>query len=455
MKRTVLILLVATSIVGLCAAHVEAGCDGTERILEEGRALSLRVLQQKLQSIPRGSSIPSDIARLCGITRLSGYVIDKEAPDIILVGEAIPSDPPLYLNEFIVALRSANLVYAKKSGNTITYSDPGCTIDPDPKILGQLNDIGQRIHSTQEREKVEKLLQEWHRVCRKPQKVGVFGVPFNSRFAWLMVKADYDMKLLVDGKDSLAVPGFQSLTDMDLAEVRSAVIQGKPINIPLSTMSRFWFYPGEYCFQVDDLGGVIVKLPVVLLAEEEYLVKNKRVQGTGRVDPRAGKFCDRFSTHYDEIADQRPIYRELKNLYRTFAVAKLMECENCFRAAGIDLDYFLHEYRVGSTEVEQKLPGRSNVKRFAHREEYANGYSEVRLWLPSCGGVGMAIECKPSTVQKSRRGQLRRLSTNVRMSRGSLEDLHWNFSPTGKSEIDDPEGSKDDYAFLVLPGAED
>jgi len=56
---------------------------------------------------------------LCGITRIDGYVIDKENHDIILIGETDPKLPTLYLDDFVVALRNVWLKYAKLKGKFI------------------------------------------------------------------------------------------------------------------------------------------------------------------------------------------------------------------------------------------------------------------------------------------------------------------------------------------------
>jgi hypothetical protein len=136
--------------------------------------------------------------------------------------------------------------YAVLKGNTRYYSDPGCSIDPDPQIIQLLQILGKNQLSSSVDEK-EKGLKEWHKICHSPQKVRVLGIPFYSHFAHVMVKADYDMKMLVDGSDTLNLPGFNALTKMTLQRVKTDLLQGGQASIPLAAMNRFWFYPGENC----------------------------------------------------------------------------------------------------------------------------------------------------------------------------------------------------------------
>jgi hypothetical protein len=48
----------------------------------------------------------------------------------------------------------------------------------------------------------DKYIADWKRECEKDEAVNVFGIPFDTHFAQVMVKADYDLKRLSDGSDS-------------------------------------------------------------------------------------------------------------------------------------------------------------------------------------------------------------------------------------------------------------
>lgn len=422
-------------------------------VFNQASALSLRVLQQRLLSSDHGIVSSEDVTHLGGITRICGYVIDDATHDVILVGDSDPSAPPLYTDDFILALRNAFHVYDETEGNTRYYSYPGCSIDPDPEVFRSLQKLGDLITSPSTTGGIEEHLEDWHNLCQEPQQVRVMGIPFDSRFGQVMVKADYDMKTLVDGSDdSLHVPGFQSLTDLTLNAITPALIQEKPITIPISTMNRFWFYPGENKYLTDEQSAIIEQCPVKLLSEEQYLEKSGNARGTGRADPLAQTFCDSFTVHYGDVAKKRPIYTELENLFRLVAVAKLMEHLNCMAVAGLNLNYLIREYPVGVNEVDRTLPGRSNVKEFSHRKDYEGGYSEIHLWLPSCGGVSIELDPESKNVKPDRTAEtlsrLKWFRMQIIKARPHDNELKWKLPLESKTDLEHWEKFLKTYAFL-------
>jgi len=121
-----------TTGLGLALAAVSLFLSAASAHCAQGRAISLRVLEQTLKA---GSS--QQAFKLCGITRLSGFVVDPDSKDIILVGKVDPSYPPLWADDLVVALRYANMVYARRRGNVRYYTPPGCSIDPNPAVIQQ------------------------------------------------------------------------------------------------------------------------------------------------------------------------------------------------------------------------------------------------------------------------------------------------------------------------------
>jgi hypothetical protein len=282
----------------------------TVHIESKYRALSLNILQKMAQECIVKRKCPENILNLCGLTRVDGFVIDKKNRDIILFGKVFCPLPPLYLEDFVIALRNAWWKYAHLRGNTYYYSAPGCSIDPDPKVIRKLQQAGRKILSTSEG--VKGGLKQWNNICSRPQMVRVLGIPFDTHFAKVMVKADYYMKRFVDGSISTGIPGLTSLTDMTLAEARKDIVKGRNISIPLICMNRLWFYPGKNEY-LKDKGVVLIKIcQVKLLTEEEFLTKTGKISGRGHPNPLAQKFTDDFSAKYKEVAQQIPIYKELR-----------------------------------------------------------------------------------------------------------------------------------------------
>jgi hypothetical protein len=396
--------------------------------LSGGRALSLKILQKRLKACQTNNCCSEVVLQLAGLTKVIGYVEDEANHDLILVGQVDDALPPLHLEDFIVAMRNAFLKYSEVRGNTRYYSNPGCSIDPDEKVLKKLQEVGKQILGSSS-DITANGIQEWHRTCQQSQNVRVLGIPFDTHFAFVMVKADYDMKRLVDGSDSLDLAGFVGLTDMTLEMAKSDILNGRPVSIPMFSMNRFWFYPGENLYREDEKVVVIDKCEVVLLTEEEHLTRTGGVAGKGCPDPLAQKFADNFTAQYTGIAMKRPIYAELKGLFRFVALAKITKFKNSLAESGLDLGYMmnLNGYRIPGTHIKRKLPGRSNVKAFEHRRDFPGGYQILQLKLPSCGGVGIDIEISHAHFMKDATGTVSRLRADVLEARPSPEALYWDY----------------------------
>lgn len=415
--------------------HQEDGYEVFAEGFTRGRAVSLNALQEMANECMAKGTCSKDIHHLYGIKRVSGYVIDEKNKDLILIGEVDDTSPPLYLEDFVIALRNEWLIYAPLKDNTYLYSPPGCSIDPDPDVLNSLQHISSQISRSSNPEEVQKYLSQWHTVCSQSQQVRVMGIPTDSRFAEVMVDADYYMKRLVDGSVTLDIPRFISLTDMTLSIARSDVEAGKPSTIPLSSLNRFWFSPGENSFLEGEGIVYISNSEVILLTEEEHLTKRGEVVGTEKPNPLADEFAKNFSARYAEIAKIKPIYTELEALFRFVSLAKMMKYRNAASEAGLSLDYLLNQYPVKSTQVNRTLPGLSHVKEWQHKEKLPDGYRITTLWLPSCGGVSADINIRESNIASDRTGSLCKTKEAVLKAKPAPESISWDF-PSRSSEYE-------------------
>jgi hypothetical protein len=423
---------------------------------EEVRVVSLKALQTKLRDCQPKNTCSNELFRFAGLNTILGFAADETNQDMIFFGQSDPGLPPLYLEDFVIALRNVGMKYAPLEGNVYQYSFPGCSIDPVPQVMKELQMIEQQFAASRSLSEIERVLGSWRRSCQKPQTVAVMGIPFDTRFAHVMVKADYDMKILADGSDKLDTPGFISMTDMALEEARQAVLQKQAASISISGLNRFWFYPGENVYE-EDQGAVFLKYcPVNLLTEKMYSDAGGKALHTGMVHPQAKRFADNFTALYDEMARQRPIYRELENLFRFVALANLMKPE---KTVSVDLLYLIEDFKIASTPVAKSLPGRYAVKDWEHREETQQGSSTLRLWFPSCGGVDIAIDERKRRIERNSMGRLAALGTEARKNRPSPDSYTWIFkdSSYGLSELKDNarlyhinRGSRLSYVLTVI-----
>jgi hypothetical protein len=423
MRRIIVILLfmIAIAMPGRLLA---------EKKDETARALSLRTLQERIQECSdRKRPCPSEILQMGGLTRIEGFFLDEENRDLILFGEADPTLPAINTEDFAVALRNAWLKYAQQEGNNIYYSNPGCSIDMDPKILRRLNSFSKK--PTVCKSKEQSAL--FHKTCRMPQNVRVLGIPFHSHFGKVMVDADYQMKRLVDGSVSTGVDGFESLTDLTLKNIKSVAASGQPFQG--SSFNRFWFYPGDYKYRFGSDMVFIEACPVILLTEAQYLSRSERIEGTGMADQLALQFCSSFTGKYSEIAKCDPIFRQLEELFRLVAVAKAMKYRNI--GGEDELGYLLNGFKVAEVKVSATLSGISKVKEVNAGPFYT--------CLQTCGGVGIDIEPQKKDFVPAR--ELANVKRAILAHRPSATTLFWDFprSIYGKLEwasvmILEPEG---------------
>ena len=395
---------------------------------EATHAVSLRRLAEELQTCLGNRSCPRSLLELDGLRVIDGYIVDPEDGDVVLVGRRDSALPPLLTEDFVVALRNAWMRYVERRGNRMLYSSPGCSIDPDPLVMLELDGIASRvIGGDREQEK------EWERVCKKPQQVRVLGMPFDTHFAKVLVQADYDMKSQVDGSDPLGIPGLQSLPAMTLAQIRRDIEADRPISVPSSSMNRFWFYPGDNVWEEGDGVVLIRESPVTLLSNQTLVnARNQMVDSVER-DLLAEEFAANFTRHFDDLADQRQIYRQLEGLFRFVALAKILEARVRSTPAEAALGYYLDTFPVARTEVPTQLPGRPHADGFELHRAVAGGVEVVSLRLPSCGGVEIDIEAESNNFRPAQGDELRQLQDRVLDGKRASRSVGWQIAGAARS----------------------
>ena len=394
MRRVGVIAAVVCAAAGVWGAEVRPQVPKSVRPTERParRAVSLTVLQSRLKQSAAKGEWPAELVNLCGLTRVTGYVVDERRGDLVLLGEVEAGAPALDVGDLAVALRNAGLRYAPRKGKTAVYSAPGCSIDPDPEVVRRLSAAGQ---SAAARGAMEEELARWCEICAEPQKVRVMGVPFESRFAQVMVGADYLMKRLADGSVGLGIAGLVSLAEMRAAAAREEFAGGGEVGAGLY-LNRFWFCPGRTSFREEEGVVGIEECAVALLTEEEYLT-GEGIAGRGRPEPRAQEFAEGFSAHYQEIAAKEPIYRELEGLFRFVALAKLIR----YQKLEGKVSYLTERLPMPKAAVPRTLPGIARVVHEEGEREIEGGKEIMQLWMPSCGGVSMDVRVTPQNFKRS------------------------------------------------------
>jgi Protein of unknown function (DUF1598). len=381
------------------------------------RAISLSQMQVRLssQALPVEESIK--IKQLMGIQRIAGIVIDDSHNDIVIFGWAENHLSSNCLDDFVEMLKNACFIYAPLIGNTYQYSYPGCSIDPNPLVISQLVNIGKSLGLASDTSIANQLVLKWQSTCKEPQTVRILGIPFQNHSAKIMVSADYQMKLIADGTDTLLVPGMKSFTEKTMSKLKYEILNDKKIGSLGSPMNRFWFYPGEILVQEESNAYLLCSCPVKILTEESFLNRNGGFDRGDKADLLAQSFADDFTNLYEKIANERNIYQELENVFRFAAVAKVLYEKDATKFPCIR--FLTSDYRCEEINVDSVLPGHAAIQYFAHSSESA----EIQLRLPSCGGVSVEIQPK---YQPSKSGLLKRIKAAILSDRPSLNSLSWD-----------------------------
>jgi hypothetical protein len=407
--RAALAALVAVWLAGAVAAEPATGA----RL-----AVSLTALSRELETA--GASSP-ELATLGGLNWLEGCAWDDRRNDVVLLGRTVPELPELRTEDLVVALRNAWMVYAERRGDTLFYSNPGCSIDPDPAALARLQDCAEKMRQAKTPQDTEEWKALWRSTCAYPQQVRVLGIPFNTHFARVMVDADYEMKSFVNGTSRIGLEGVPSLTALNLSASRKAWQANQPTSSGMS-LNRFWFSPQTVQYSAEAGIARVDACPVGLLTEEEYLSRGQ-VAGAGRAGALAQQFAEGFTGNYQEIAVRRPLYRELENLFRLVAVAKMLRS----KTTAADWTYFLERYPVPEVQVPSTLQGLPSIAHWTQEKAVPGGKETMQIWLPSCGGVGIDVELDRSRIVRPSGPQLTELRRTVFASRPSPAAWRWTF----------------------------
>jgi hypothetical protein len=314
------------------------------------RKVSLaKVVAAVQESIDKAQPLSPEVLFLGGLERVTHVFVDPDGKDVILAGPAdritVAADgtfvgarsrrPLLCLEDLIVAMRAIDA--ARQGGIQ-------CSIDPTPQGIANLQKFlaNQRTIGPNP-EAVLRGMKE----AVGPQTVRVGGVPGDSRFARVLVAADYRMKRIGMGLEDSGVDGLPSFLAM--------VPPGGKAALP-----RFWL-EAEYdpiARDPDELAWQINGRRMKCLSENDVAGRAGVERGAGRRDPVAERWCEAMTTHYDDLAGTHPVFAELVNCVDLAVVAALIHGRQLDRRAGVDLGLLLDTKRLPMMKygVPEQIP---------------------------------------------------------------------------------------------------
>lgn len=316
-----------------------------------------------------GTALPADVVFLGGLERVTHVFVDPDGHDIVLAGPAdtaridpagnvvagTSGRPLLLLEDLVVALRSID---GARAGGV------RCSIDPSPegvkklqRYLGSLKSIGTNPEAT---------LRTMENVLG-PQKVTVGGVPADSRFARVLVAADYRMKRIGMGLEPSGVAALPSYLSMVPAGATSG-----------ATLPRFWL-EADYdplTRDPDELAWQIKGRRMKCLTESDIFAADGPARGKAPADATARAWCAAMTEHYDELSRQQPVFTELVNCVDLAVVAALIYGRQLDRRAGLDLAPLTDATRL-AVPVYEAPETLSTV---------ATGFKKGSRWIVSASG---------------------------------------------------------------------
>lgn len=342
------------------------------------RKISLRELEAQLnEQLRSGRPIDDAMVYLAGLQRVRYVFVYPEAHDIVIAGPAegwrvdahgavvgqSTGRPVMLLEDLLVALRSVR---------EASRAPISCSIDPTQAGLARLKQfldaqqsIGPRPDDTLAA--IEDSL--------GPQAITLTGVPATSRFARVLVAADYRMKRLAMGFERSPVAGLPSFLNL----LKS---QGGP---PAGMMPRWWLAM-NYQPLLADPAGLAWEFrggSVQVLTEEEFVSADGRRQGTGQANPTAAKWAGLMTERYEELSQQIGAFGDLVNLMDLALVAALIAKENLSERVGSSFPLLTEAAPLTTTEVPapQQVPTQASfVKQGRNYIISASGGVEINSW---------------------------------------------------------------------------
>jgi hypothetical protein len=339
----------------------------------ELRMISLRALDDAIaQLVKESRPLPDEIRYLAGLQRLQYIFVDTDNRDIVLAGPAegwkvddlgnvvgmTTGRPVLQLDDLVVALRSAD--QARNGGIS-------CSIDPTAEGMQRLQ---QYLSTKRTIGNPGQTLRDYEQSLG-PQQISVTGVPGSSRFASVLVAADYRMKRLAMKMDEPPVAGMPSFLDM--ARPGGAMTP------------RWWLSPDYEALHRDEEGlawelrGVGVKC---LTAEDTFDSAGDRTS-TDQASPIAQKWADNMTARYEALAAKEPIFAELRNCIDLAVVSALILKEGLIGRSGCELPTLMgaEQYSVAEFSVPKQVHTKATaVKKGRNWVITASGGVMIQPW---------------------------------------------------------------------------
>ncbi|MFV1966678.1 MAG: DUF1598 domain-containing protein [Pirellulaceae bacterium] len=353
------------------------------------RMVSMRGLVQAIDDAIKNNfgQLPDEVKYLGGLQRIQYLFVYPEKGDIVLAGPGegweidangnvvgqTTGHPVLHLDDFLVALRSVG---------EAEFGEISCSIDPTKEGWDRLAAVLKRQRGNRVDPPV---LKAAAREAFGNQVVSIKGVPATSRFARMMLAADFHMKLLAMEIEGRPVD-FPSYIDM-IKNPREA-----------TNASPRWWLACNYqpmATSEDRLAWELRGPGVKAMTEDEIRAEDGTVRQTGRTSPAAQKWAALMTERYGDLCGKVAAFGEMRNLMDMSVIAALLKKEGLWEKADIVNASLLHDpgsdLKVDVWNAPKAVPAQVSIARVKRSLIVtASGGVQVDSWQ-----VASSVEVAP------------------------------------------------------------
>ncbi len=291
------------------------------------RMVSLTRLETALTKRLDTDTLPDEMMLLAGLQRVDYVFVYPASREIVIAGPADgwhldrrgvfvgngSQQPVLRLDDLIDAFRNA----AARRIEPIS-----CSIDPTPDGLVRL----QQLLSSRRLQFNPRMVEQMQEALG-PHQIRVTGVPPDSHFSQVMVRADYMLKRLAMGLDESPVDRLPSYMQM----LKSRSGRSGRVDSP-----RWWLAvdAGPLRHSPDRLAWQLAQIRVKAMTEDGYLDAAGRNVDTGRTSPPAAQWAAAMTAAYGELSQSIPAFAELRDCMDLAIVAALVNKHELAGMAG-------------------------------------------------------------------------------------------------------------------------
>ena len=354
---------------------------------------------------------------LGGLTKLQYVFYLPETNDLCIAGPAeafyvdgerevrglMTDKPVLLLADLVVALRA--FAPGKEAAAVV-----GCSIDPTREGLAKMQRYLTSISRNPPRN--GNLIASNLKRNLGLQTVTFKGISPKTHFAYVMLSADYRMKLIGMGLEKPPVP----ITSY----VKVARSQ--------ESMVRWWFTPNyEVVRATDDgLAMELVGDGVKLVGEGEVVGLDGRRKAVGRMSRASKRFVDSFTRRYAALAVKDPTYAHLRNLVDMTIATAYMQNKNLYDKADWQMEMFGDESRFQVEVLETPKHVETAVRAV---------WKGNRLFTPVGGGVNIqpTLALQSHNLLEDADGKVHAKHKSIDLSK--LDDLQWWWDAEGIHDV--------------------